>query len=126
MTRTLTAWVGTGDEEVNEIIAYFKKLGIWLPTLKENEIHTFSIEVKKVPEIMAVLEHRDYFRKDQIARWQILKFTDEGVSFYLVSRKHKDDEWQECYIFIPKENIVAIHNIDRIFLESISNACPYP
>ena len=87
----------------------------------------FIIEVRDLPEAVSALEEIAYRNqlmkdtgkvKDNVTRiWDILRINDEGVSLY-ITNSPESEQIADAFIFIPRENIIAIHTVDREFLES--------
>lgn len=124
MGRTFVASLSTSEKYNQETIQYFRKIDVVLPVLKESESHEIGIEVRDVPEIMAVVEHVERSRpRVNDHAWQIHRISDEGIVLYLATHngsRGKDIKWKEGYIFIPMENVIAIHNVDQVFLDYLS------
>lgn len=113
------------DDYNHETIQYLRKIDISLPVLKENKFHKIGIEVRDVPEILAFVEHADRSKQRfNESAWQIHRISDEGITLDLVTHNgSRGDElkWKEGHLFIPMENVIAILNVDQVFVGYKSN-----
>jgi hypothetical protein len=89
-----------------------------------------GIVVRDYPDVMVSLENSGYFETDPPV-WQINRISRDGVTLYLVNHSGKTDDgrhdlWEEVFIFIPMNNVIAIHNVSEQFFinESVSSMDP--
>lgn len=85
-----------------------------------------AIVLRDYPEIMSSLEESGYFHTKP-AVWQVNRISEQGITLYLVNHSGKSDDgqhdlWEEVFIFIPMNNVIAIHNVSQQFFinESLS------
>ncbi len=125
MTRTITCRylgrVESGDHA--DTIGYLTKIGMNFRGGIDNLL--LMIEVRNMPEILTVLEqvsNYDHLLKERTMKdkseevWDILRMCDAGISFYVTN-------WQPAdgVIFIPRENIIAIHTLSKEFVAKRSD-----
>lgn len=65
----------------------------------------FVFELKNTPEIVIRLEGAG-FHGSGSREWQIIGLSEHGVCLYLANQAG------DGYVFIPRENIIAMHSID--------------
>ncbi len=110
-------------ENNKQTLDYFERLGFIIPNLEYESLPVY-LELRDIPEIIITLEQAGYLKDKSFKNLPIQNISDEGISLYLVSHsepKFKDVRWKECCIFIPKENIIAIHNVDSEFLNDLKS-----
>lgn len=78
-----------------------------------------GIVVRDYPEVMTRLEQSGYF-DTEIPLWQVNRISEQGITFYLANYGGKSDDgkhnlWEEVFIFIPMNNVIAIHNVPEQF-----------
>ena len=78
-----------------------------------------GIVVRDYPEIMCRLEQTGYFRTEP-PFWQVNRISEQGITFYLANHSGKSEDgkhdlWEEVFIFIPMNNVIAIHNVSEQF-----------
>lgn len=97
------------------------KLNIMEPEKQSSKnTNALAITVRDYPPIMIDVEESGYF-EPQTTLWQIMRISPDGVSLYLVNCSGLTNEgthhlWEECFIFIPMSNVIAIHNVSPQFL----------
>ncbi len=108
------------SKEANEAAAYLESVGIYFPSNGRDEpVAMFHIEVKELPEVISTLHYSGYpsEKLESDIEWMLHRFTEKGVSlvFYAFNVR-KPEQIYERFVFIPVENIIAIHTIDDEFL----------
>ena len=89
---------------------FLSSRGMTFATGLESQI--FNIELKQKPEILDRVAIALAKNPDEMV-WDIMHANEHGISFYIYSTV------SDHYLFIPKENVLAIHTVDKDFL----NAC---
>lgn len=101
------------EEYLNEVSKKFKEIGFSLSNQFLNE-QLLMIEVKDYPEIISQLEDFRYFSRGDQKEWWFQDVTKQGITIYVVHRNAGDG-----YIFIPFNNVIAIHIIEEKFLINV-------
>lgn len=123
MTKILRGkLIPISTEDIERTTAFFSSMGMTFHSgLYDPKIERiFLIELKYYPEILVKLEAAGYFSKQKGETgniWDILSITEKGVSLYLVGPGITGDD----YLFIPMENIIAIHEFDEKDVAIIAN-----
>ena len=111
MSKTITChYMGAIEKDAHETtIQYLTKIGMnpWAGA----DGAALMIEINEVPEIVTSLEAAT--GSEQI--WDVFKISDAGVSLYVTN-------WQPAdgLIFIPTENIIALHTLSSEFIAKTS------
>jgi hypothetical protein len=127
MSGTITgSFFGSFEKSsLDETVKYLDKIG--LKFLSGIEGLMFMIEVRDMPAIILAIEeveHSNYVMKlegsakeSPPTTWNILRMNDAGVCLYVTNYQPADG-----WIFLPRENIVAIHTLNREFVQNCSNS----
>ena len=100
-----------------------KRWGVKLRVTNPNDPHYVSnnlaITVRDYPEIMTDIEKSGYFEPHGTL-WQVNRISADGIAFYLVNHGGKSDDgrhdvWKEVFVFIPMNNVIAIHDVSQEF-----------
>jgi hypothetical protein len=92
--------------------------GVSFRTENDGE-NILGVVVRDYPEIMSRVEESGYFQTE-LPTWQVSRISQEGVTFYLVNDSGKTEDgrhrlWEEVFVFLPMNNVIAIHNVSKQF-----------
>ena len=133
-TFRATCWVsGIYNQETAKFLE--EQWGVTLRFNNDDELkrnmmfdNPLQVEVHDYPEIMEQISKSGYVDPTS-PEWQIQRISGHGITLYLVnySGKSEDGEndlWEEVFIFIPMNNVIAVHNISQQFFinEVLSHA----
>lgn len=124
MSVTINVELSSSDEvESAKLKTYLEEAGAWLPAATDDENMTINLclELKAAPRILGLIEMGGYFKTLE-RKWYLQSLNTRGLVLYFVSSKphaSKDKRWSERFVFIPMDNILAIHIVDDEFLDMI-------
>ncbi len=99
------------EKDLKTTTQYLSSIGMTFCGELEDII--FFIQTKEKPEILSQLKEHNYLVIPKEPYWTILKMTPNGILLYIPSPVG------DGYVFVPSNNIISIHTVDKNFLVKI-------